>query len=309
MSAIAAFGGIHRDRIGHAASQVRPDTSTPGAISVRPGGVAVNVARVVSALGNSAALCGAVGSDSDGSALLSTLKEQGLEVSAVGIRPDYPTASYLALHNPDGSLAAALVDARLTEALTLSDLALSSPLIAAAELWFLDANLTKDVFEGLLSRSGDRLIAADAVSVAKAGRLRPWLDRMDFLFANKSEAGALLDASFDSAADAAEVLVTAGARCAFVTDGPAPMAIAKKGDTTAPTVFCQSPLPANAVDVTGVGDALVGATLHGILAGNSLEGSAAMGAAAAAVTLEAPGAAPENLSITTLKKRLKESPI
>ncbi len=309
MPAIAAFGGIHLDRIGHAANPITPDTSTPGAISVRPGGVAVNVTRVVSSLGTNAALCGAVGSDGEGSTLLSTLNEGGVDVAAVKIRSDYPTASYLALHDPDGSLVAALVDARLTEALTLSDMALASPVIAKADLWFLDTNLNQAVLEGIVEGTGNRLIAADTVSIAKAGRLKPILHRLNFLFANRSEASALMETSLENAADAAAALVAAGAGLAVVTDGAAPMAAAISGKNTLPTICHQPPLPADAVDVTGVGDALVGAALHGILSGVSIEDALALGAAAAAITLEIPGAAPENLSISALTARLKETPV
>lgn len=305
---VAAFGGIHLDRIGHATHAIRADTSTPGKIAAQPGGVAVNVARVLASLGTRTALCGSIGEDSDGAFLMSALPSRNLNLSMVRRDGTYPTATYLALHNPDGNLAAALVDTRLTEALTLAHFDFSSPEIASANLWFLDANLNRNVLDDISQGAEHRLIAADTVSIAKAGRLAPLLKRLNIVFTNRSEASALLETTFENAAEAARALVEAGVRTAVVSDGAAPLAAAQAEVAGSPSVHHLQPLSANVVDVTGVGDALIGATLHGLLDGLIIQDALSLGAAAAAITLETEGATPLDLSPEHLHMRLKECP-
>ncbi len=302
---IALIGGIHMDRIATGARDIRPDTSTPGAIVTRPGGVAGNVARVLAQLDagctpGRVALAGRLGEDADGKVLRADLEGLGIDVSAIRAST-LPTASYLALHHPDGRLAAALSDTAITEEIAAADFAPLPRALAAAGWWFLDANLTEEALQALCGVAEERRIAADAVSIAKATRLKPCLARIDLLFANRDEAVALLDdmAPLEHGAEnLARALCAAGVQAAVVTDGAAGVAWCRK-EATGMTSARIAALPVRVRHVTGAGDALIGGTLGGLLDGLMLEPALMRGLASAALTLEG-----RDISLHAMEARL-----
>lgn len=302
---VALIGGINMDRIARGHVALRPDTSTPGTIEVRPGGVAANVARVLARLGLSAALAGRLGEDSDGRALRDGLSALGIDLAAVRAS-DKSTASYLALHDPDGSLAAALVDAAITEEIGPADFSPLPPALHEARWWFLDANLAAQTLDRLCTQAAGHRLAADAVSIAKAPRLGGCLTRLDLIFANRQEARAMLRAAGapvgpqDASAESlAQALCAAGAEAAVVTDGADGLASCDGNGANR-----LAALPAHTRDVTGAGDALIGATLAGLVHGLALDQALRRGLAAAAIVLEHAGSADEALSARAIDRRL-----
>ncbi|WP_051242316.1 PfkB family carbohydrate kinase [Stappia stellulata] len=295
---IAAFGAIHLDTLAHADRAILRDTSTPARLTTCPGGVAANVARALARLSPPCALAGAVGRDSDGDALLASLRAEGIDVSRVH-RSDHPTGRYLALHDPDGGLAAAVVDGTITDALRPGDLDLAHPALAEADLWFLEANLPQPVLAQIAAAAGHRLLAADAVSIAKAPRLNEVLGRLDVLFCNREEGAALLGharagpetAPEEDAREIACALVALGVGACLVSDGPAPLALA-----TPDACLHLAVAPAPVRDVTGAGDALIAGTLAARARGWNVVDAARAGLAAARVTVQAQGAAPATLT-------------
>lgn len=299
---IAAFGAIHLDTIAHADRRILRETSTPASLAVRPGGVATNVARALARLGCRVSLAGRLGREAEADGLLAHLAGEGVDTGAIR-RADLPSGRYLALHDPDGTLAAAVVDARITE--TLEPGALLPPTKAqeVAGCWFLEANLPQPLLVELAEAAGGRRLAADAVSRAKAARLAPLLPRLDLLFCNRAEAAALLGRDGehdegqhepgDSGAEVATALVAAGAGAVVMTRGAAPVLLATRGgiDEISLTTREGAAAPApRIVDVTGAGDALIAGTLAGLEHGLALADAVAAGMRAAALTLESPGA-------------------
>ncbi|WP_417770159.1 carbohydrate kinase family protein, partial [Stappia sp.] len=251
-------------------------------------------------LGVPIALAGSVGLDTEGDALLARLAAEGMDITAVQ-RAALPTGRYLALHDPDGSLAAAVVDGRITDALTPdSFLPLCAP-VEQADLWFLDANLPAGAIAGLASAAGPRRLAADAVSRAKAARLAPVLPRLDMLFCNAAEAAAILgcgkpdtDRTDPERADAdglALALHGNGARAVILSQGARPVILATNGK-----VVRIPALTTPVIDVTGAGDALIAGTLAGLEFGLSLAAAVKAGVNAAALTLSQAGAVADALS-------------
>ncbi|WP_321502621.1 PfkB family carbohydrate kinase [Breoghania sp.] len=300
--AVALVGGLHLDRIAHADRRILPDTSTPARIERRPGGVAANVAMVLARLGVSARLLGCVGADGDGKELVERLSALGLDLSGVAEGRGV-TATYLALHDPDGHLAAAVVDDAITAQYSPQTLHRNHSLLAGARIWFMDTNLRADTVEELMRLAGLRrdgvFLVADAVSKAKARKLEPILSRLDLLFANLGEAETLVDRS-GSAESLAQALVDEGVGAAIITDGAHGVVMARKREKP----VRRAALPARTLDVTGAGDALTGGTLAGLMAGLDLAEALDYGRAAAALTLEATGAAPESLTLAALHLRL-----
>ncbi|WP_249696197.1 PfkB family carbohydrate kinase [Stappia sp. WLB 29] len=301
---IAAFGAIHLDTIAHADRRILRETSTPAALAVRPGGVATNVARALARLDCRIALAGRLGREAEADGLLVQLMAEGVDTAAIR-RSDLPSGRYLALHDPDGTLAAAVVDARITETLEPGALLPLTKAQEEAGCWFLDANLPQPLLAELAETAGERRLAADAVSRAKAARLGPILPRLDLLFCNRAEAAALLrqderqQEPDDGGAEAANALVEAGVRAVVVTRGAAPVLLATRSgidEISLTTCDGAAAPPPRIVDVTGAGDALIAGTLAGLEHGFPLARAVAAGMRAAALTLESPGAVADTLT-------------
>ncbi|MDN3719876.1 PfkB family carbohydrate kinase [Roseibium salinum] len=227
------IGAIHLDTIAHAGETIRPETSTPAAFVSRPGGVAANVARALARLGVEAHLVGTVGDDAAARELTRRLTLEGVKLAHVP-RPGHTTGQYLALHDPDGTLAAACVDDRvLSEApCDLFDPVLDDLIAASAPetIWFLDANLPAPMLAHITGRITGGRIVANAVSDAKAPRLQPVLPRLDCLLLNRGEAAALTGLAQETGAeDLANALARTGVRSLVLTSGAADVLVWEAG--------------------------------------------------------------------------------
>lgn len=298
---VIAVGAIHSDTIAHAFEPIRPETSTPSRLQMRPGGVATNVARALVRLGVETTLVGTIGDDAAGASMLSQLEEEGIRPQCV-VRPGFPTGQYLALHDPDGTLTAACVDDRvLAEAPAdlldpvLEELAATTP---ADTIWFLDANLPASLLAGLMDRIGTAAAIANAVSDAKAARLAPHLRQLHCLMLNRGEASALTGLPPQSEPEAlARALEALGLRRCILTNGASGALLLEDRALRA-----YSAPPVRIMDVTGAGDALTAGTIAAMARGYSLSAALPYGLSAAAHTLSAIGALAEDLSWQALEK-------
>ncbi|MEZ5667731.1 MAG: PfkB family carbohydrate kinase [Alphaproteobacteria bacterium] len=277
---VACFGGLNIDRQGAALAPVVPGSSNPVRMTTDVGGVAANVARALAALGRRVTLVarvGATGSRSFGRALA------GLVDPLLIVDRDRPTASYTSLIEPDGRLFVGLADMEVHDAWDHGDVDRAIAHAAAASVWFVDANLPSAALARLATMAGsERILAANGVSAAKAGRLAGDLHRISMLFANAEEAAVL---GIDPEAPRRGQELTT-----VVTHGGAGLAVAVGNDVwriPAPA------LPGPAVDETGAGDCLVAGVLAGRLAGLDRDAAFALGQRAAAAALVAPVSVPE----------------
>ena len=292
---VIAIGAIHYDTIAHAREAIRPETSTPARFTAKPGGVATNLARSLARLDVPVHLVGAVGEDGAARELSRQLTAEGLHLAVIP-RAGYATGQYLALHNPSGELAAACVDDRvLSEApADLFDEIVDGLVneLPAETLWFVDANLPEDLLTRLAGRIKPAQLYANAVSDAKAVRLRPLLSELNCLMLNRGEAAALTGLTRDTPADAlAEALRNSGLRRFVLTSGRDDVLVQDKDHLTS-----LRPKTAAVVDVTGAGDALMAGTLAAIARGKDLTSAVPFGLAAAAMTLASTGALAPDLT-------------
>lgn len=291
---VLCIGAIHWDSLAHARQAIVADTSTPAAIEQKPGGVATNVARALARLGVPVTLTGVIGNDVAGSALRSLLDKEGIELNLT-CRDDAPTAQYLALHDPDGGLAAACVDDRiLAEAPPhLFDGILDAQATSEFQpaLWFADANLPEELLRRVADLAPGDSLVADCVSIAKAGRLASIADRIRILFANRAEAASLAGCARDTDTKAVTArLRDLGIGEIIITDGAGPVTISDRAGTT----FFR-PVPVSVVDVTGAGDALIAGTLAACARGLDLRKAIPSGLEAARLTVQSAGAVPQDL--------------
>ncbi|MBS1856621.1 MAG: carbohydrate kinase family protein [Acidobacteria bacterium] len=281
---IACIGGAHIDR--HAVLKAPPvaGTSNPGNVTSDFGGVARNVAENLARLGCPVALVSLVGEDDAGRAVIRHLQSLRVDTSLVAVARR-PTGSYTAILDPAGELVLGLADMDLYEDLTPPQLEAALPRLCECDAWFVDANLPEVTLGWLAQRRGKRLLAADAVSVAKASRLRGILGDVAPLFLNRAQAEDL-----GGARGARQGVLTAGAEGVLAWEGD---------DTRALPA-----LPAKVRDVTGAGDALIAGALFRLSAAADFFAAVEFGLAAAAITVESPGTVARDLTAELVYARL-----
>src|SRR5262249_34481478 len=137
-------------------------------------------------------------------------------------------------------------------------------------------------------------LAIDTVSSPKATRLPADLTGIDLLFTNHDEANAILgnaDGGRLAPREAAQALRERGSSEVVVTMGPSGYAVA-----TGAGVTSMRSVPANPVDITGAGDAMIAGTLYRILAGEDTVRATQTGALLATLTTESDASVHPDLS-------------
>jgi len=269
------FGAAHIDRIGVFSGAALPGKSNPGTVRETVGGAALNVASSLAALGAQVSLSSAISTDEAGAQICRIATERRIKLQALPCSAVHPTATYTALLGTDGELIIALADMEIYAA------AIVEQAVIAGEDWLtVDANLPADAIGALLQKPSAH-VAGMTVSAAKAGRLRPHLDRLDLLFTNRAEAAALVDAPVDEPLETlARTIAARGCRRAVISDGERPLAVIDNG------AFAElSVAGAAVVDVTGAGDALAAGTLFALGKGASFIDAVQTGIAASHAVL------------------------
>ena len=258
---ILLVGAAHLDRHGRCDDVPVPGASNPGRFAEMPGGAAFNVASSLAAWGADARLCSILGDDAGGRALRAAAMARGVTLEAQVSR-EHPTATYTAIVGPDGTLALALADMAIYDALDPATVAG----VEDAPRLLVEANLSARAVAALLDRARGT-VAAMTVSAAKAGRLRPVLARIDTLFTNRAELAALCEQPVDAPMpDLLHAFAALGGRGAVVSDGAGDVWTVAQGETRRHPV---PPVP-DIVDATGAGDALTAGTLMGLMTGRPL---------------------------------------
>lgn len=268
---ILCLGAMMWDVIGHASAALSVGEDAPGRIHQRPGGVALNVAIALAALGLSPAILSAVGRDAPGQALIEQAGRLGVRTDWLHRDASLPTDLYMVIETPQG-LMAAIADVHALEAagtailLPLRDGRLGDASRPWRGTMIVDGNLTPAVLTEIahdpcLAHARLRIVPA---SPDKAPRLRLLLGHPQAVFhINRLEAEALAERLFPSAQDAAVALVAEGAARVIVTDSARPAADAAQGQPT----LIRTPPQVAASHVTGAGDAFLAAHLAAELDG------------------------------------------
>jgi pseudouridine kinase len=296
---ILCIGAAAVDRKYRALKSLEADTSNPVRSERSAGGVARNVAENLARLGVPTAFASLVGADDNGRFLVDGLTALGVDVSGVQATSDHPTAEYVAVLQPDGTLAYGLADMAIFDAVT-------PEFVAALAVdrfgWVLaDCNLPAGVLDRLvgLARAAPFRLAVDAVSTGKVRRLPADLAGIDCLFLNTAEAAARLGAGLPPE-EAARRILAHGAASLVLTLGHEGLLCADRTGL--------HPVPAQAcavTDVTGASDSLVAATLSRLLAGDPLAEAARAGTVAAALTIASTASVRPDLSSDLLRRAME----
>lgn len=272
------------------------------AISLVIGGSASITAVAAARLGLRVALIAAVGADPAGTFMLDQLAREGVDVSAVAIRDDLPTAMTVVLsRGGDRAILTALgALASLTPADIPPALLARSRHVHVSALFLLADSLWPGLAAALAGARAAGVTTSldtnwDPAQRWRDERLSAVLAQADVLLPNEAEALALSGAATAGAAAAA--LTATGARLV--------MKLGEKGALCADQSSRQlvSLPPVTPVDTTGAGDCFNAALIAGLLQGLSLPRAAALGCAAGALSTRLPGgtaSAPDLPSATAL---------
>ncbi len=303
---VLVIGAASLDLKGRAARELARGTSMPGQIRVSPGGVARNIAENLARLDVTSILLTVVGDDDAGTRILGQAAGSGIDISEALVTEGQQTGRYIALLNPDGTLAAAVDDLSILAGLTPAYIEEHRLLFEGASMVAVDANVSPESLATVvrLCKEYGVPLCADPSSALLAERLRPHLSSLYMISPNMLEAQVLSGVSFkpddaDSALAAAKRLVSLGVGVAIIALGEHGVIYA---DTE--TAGHIPAIQTHVEDPTGAGDAMTAAIIFGLLEGIPLDESVRLGVTAASLTLRTRDTVRPDLSIDLLYNEL-----
>ncbi len=303
---ILVVGATLLDIKGKPLAGLEPGTKNPAEIRSTRGGTARNVAENLGRLGADVVLLSAVGNDATGESLLALTADAGVNLDYVLTVNDANTGAYMALLNDDGTLAVALDDVNVMQALTPGFLNQMRRLFRDADMVMFDGSLSEAAMKTAvrLATQYDVPLCADPSSARLAHRLRPYLSQMHLIVPNEVEEANLVGVEYegfnpDVSLALARRLVKMGVDNVVVTLSNFGLDYAT-GDETGYI----APSHRKIVDTTGTGDAVTAAIMFGMLNGLPTTESIRLGAAAASLTVQTTDTVVPDLSLDMLYDHL-----
>ncbi len=286
MNRPVVIGGAAVDMKGLAGAPLKPGASNLGAFRKSTGGVGLNIALNLAALGAEPVFISLVGDDGEGDFITARCREAGLAVDHVARVAGETTAVYEAILDANGELFAGISAMSIFDRLTPAFLAPHAELIASAPLVVLDANPPEATTAWLaaLARNRGTPVWLEPTAFDTCVRQRDHLAGVAWISPNLEELEALAGHAVDTPADmvaAAQALRVRGVGEVFVTRGEGGVLHVHAGGADA----VQTPVIA-ARDVTGAGDAFAAGTAYGLLQGLDSTRALRCGLATAYLTVQ-----------------------
>ncbi|PSR20929.1 MAG: ribokinase [Sulfobacillus acidophilus] len=255
--AVVVLGSINLDLIARVKKVPKAgETGLADSMSTSPGGKGANQALAAQRMGAQTALLGMVGEDAFAMQALKFLRQDGVDLSRIGVSPDRPTGLAMIVVEESGQNAITVVpgaNAAVGEAV-LTDL---KALLSAQDMLVLQLEIPLEVVEQAIyiaHKAKARVLLDPAPAIE---RLPKAFYRVDILVPNQFEAQTILGVSIDdvrSAKAAARQLRARGAEVAIVKLGELGVVWA-----TGRGLFYLPGEIVAAVDAVGAGDAFAGA--------------------------------------------------
>lgn len=277
---VVVVGGTNMDVVARTSAPLVPATSNPGRTRISPGGVGRNVAACLGLLGAPVRLVSAVGDDAFGEEALRVTAACGADVSSVRRAPG-ATGTYTAVLDDRGELVAAVSDMAVVDELRLETVHLTD-----AALVVLDGNLARDQAVRVVGAAAEAGVplAFEPVSVAKAGRLADLVHDLFLVTPNSDELAAITGRGPAEWRASVDDLHGRGVEHVWVRLGAdGSWMCSRDGEPVH-----LATVPAEVVDVTGAGDAMLAAWVAAWLRGATPVEAAREGHRAAAATVASP---------------------
>lgn len=296
-------GGINADTLARVAgAHTHPGTSNPGDTRHTAGGVGRNIAENLARLGTTVRMIGVVGTDLEGDQLIGGLADLGVDTSGVRRSKEHPTGSYTAILDDRGELVIGVADMAATESLTPEQI---EPTAFADAAWLvLDGNLPAATLAhcralALEAADTDLSVVLDPVGVTKAARLGELTGVHTFTPTAEELT------SWAGVEDTEAAIARAhaqGVAVVWLREG-------ERGSTLRSADGRRTRLsfpPAEVVDVTGAGDAMLAAYVHRLLRGDTIEAAGRFATVAARLTVTSADSVRPDLTEELVTATLKE---
>jgi ribokinase len=288
--AVVVLGSINLDLIARIKRVPRAgETGLADAMLTSPGGKGANQALAARRMGAETVLLGMVGDDAFAMQALKYLRQDRVDLSRIGVHPEYPTGLAMIVVEDSGQNAITVVPGanRGLDDHVLSDL---QEVLAPHDILVLQLEIPLDTVEGairLAQRVGARILLDPAPAVA---HLPKSFYQVNVLMPNQFEAETLLGqpvTDVRSAKQAAQQLRGRGAQVVIVKLGDQGLVWA-----TSRGIFYVPGEPVPAVDAVGAGDAFAGALAARLDAGDGIAEAVHIANVAAALSTTRHGAQP-----------------
>ena len=259
------IGGANLDITGKAiSSSSMAAQSHIGQITKSSGGVARNIAESLGRLGQSVRLLSAFGDDEDSRAMQDELSSAGVIHNLSVITPHQKADSYLAIYDEAGGLISAINDMPLIETINSDIINQYQSQIKDADRVVIDANLSPDTLNAICALIGNHLLAADAVSIKKAAKLKPYLSSLGLLKVTFEEACQLVDKSETLSLDQIlDNLHEQGVQMILLSQSAAGFTLSSGTDRLSKSANTDIDI----INSAGAGDGLFAGTLYGLSQG------------------------------------------
>ncbi|KAK5576392.1 hypothetical protein RB653_007534 [Dictyostelium firmibasis] len=292
---IVVVGGAVIDMISHPfkESGFQMETSNPGAISIKMGGVGRNVAEVLSRLQMNSLFISLLGDDVHSGLMLESFQTMNLSLNGVGIKAGSKTAIYNAIMNDRGDLAVAIAQMEIFDEITPSYISKFD--LTSSKLLVFDGNIPTESMTYLaqLSRSKGIKLWFEPTSVYKSSKIvEPFiLSSITYISPNRDELIKISNEiikkglikfeniitndinDLENIKKHSIILIESGIKYIITKMGSKGVLLAYKKDDGEFKfeLFSAPEVPDNKiVDVTGAGDSLVGCSIYSILQGHNL---------------------------------------
>ena len=300
---IAVVGGANVDIGGFPSARLLAGDSNPGKVRISSGGVGRNIAENAARMGLNVNLVSAIGSDANGRMLLEDCAAKSIGTGQCLIEDELSTSVYLFMVDESGDMHSAINDMEIQSRLTPEALAERLDFLNAMSAVVIDANLPPESIL-YLCENLQVPVFADAVSAAKAGKLRAAMPYIHCIKPNRLEAELLTGMQIRDFVDAAECarrMVEMGAKQVFLTLGD-------QGALCADARQCIF-LPCKVrgiVNATGAGDAFTAALVWAHCEGMDLRKSGIAGMAASEIAITALETVSPKLSRASLIRKMAD---
>ncbi len=301
---IVVVGGLNLDIAGLSGKNYHEKDSNIGHISLSIGGVGQNIAQNLTRLEAPTYLITVYGDDSFGDILESDCQKSKINLDYAKKIEGAHSSTYLYVADSDGDMVTAINDMSIVELMTPEFLEKRLDFINQADILVLDGNISQESIE-FLAKHVTIPIFVDPVSIAKVGRFRNVLDRIDTLKPNDLEAELLTGikvVDFESGKKAARQLNIKGVKNVFISLGKRGILCSRHDEE--PTLI--PPIADSIVSTNGAGDCTM-ATIawarfyYGDVL--PLKEVGQLSQAAASITVESPLSVSKDLNIKNIVHR------
>ncbi len=302
---VYVIGAVNMDLSGTPEAPLRAGDSNPGRISMSPGGVGRNIAENLRLLGRNVFLITMLGEDAYADLIREHCRNAGIDLRYSLTDPLGRTSTYLCVNEQNGDLHAAVSDMGICDEMTPEKLEPLLPLLNRGAMVIADANLPEKTLAWIAEHVTAPL-AADPVSVSKAGRLRALLPRLTLLKPNVPEAELLTGMEIHgdlNLSRAAETLHGLGVKRVYISLGERGVWADDEREGGA-VIPCAA---GTIVNTTGCGDAFVAAAADAFLNGLGTMEAARRALAASAICAEDPAAVSPRLSEAAINLKMNMS--